>query len=128
MKFVWLTAALWLAVLVSSTAGGDVAAAPPTLTCDVGPIEKTYGGSKWLVYSCDDGRSVVIISAPGSPAMPFAFRFLARGDAYLLQSQGSGDREFTAKAFGELKGLSAQDVATLVKLTMIVTKKRSFED
>lgn len=123
MKLVSLTVAFSLAILLSVTARGDDNAPQATLICDVGPIEKTYGKTQWLVYSCDDGRSVVILSAPGSPAMPFVFRFLARGDAYLLQSQGTGNREFTAAAFGELKGLSAQDVAALVKLTRFGTKQ-----
>jgi hypothetical protein len=42
---------------------------------------------------------------------------MANGDAYLLQSQGTGNRKYTAAAFGELKQMSVQDVAALVKLT-----------
>ena len=45
----------------------------PKLNCFAGPLEKTFGDTKWLVYACDDSRSLAIVSAPGSPAMPFYF-------------------------------------------------------
>lgn len=117
MKFGSLAAALCLALMICAPAHGDETGRESTLICSVGPIEKTYGKTKWLIYSCDDRRSVVMVSAPGSPANPFVFRFLARGNAYVLQSQGTGNREHTAAAFAELKEMSGQDIATLVKLT-----------
>ena len=36
------------------------------LKCDIGPIVKAYGSTQWLVYSCHDGKSVVILSAPAA--------------------------------------------------------------
>ena len=118
LKRALLVIALFLPMLVTMTARGDEPAANQTLICDVGPIEKTYGMTKWLVYSCNDGRSVVIASAPDSPANPFVFRFLARGNTYLLQSAGTGDRKFTTAAFGELKQMTGQDIAALIALTI----------
>jgi hypothetical protein len=50
------------------------------------------------------------------------FRFLARGNGYVLQSQGTGDRRYTTAAFDELKQMSAQDIATLVELTQAWAK------
>ena len=117
MKLESLALALCLTVLASVTVRGEDAAQTAPLMCGVGPIEQSYGMTKWHVYSCDDGRSVVIVSAPESPASPFVFRFMASGDAYLLQSQGTGNRKYTAAAYGELKQMSVQDVAALVKLT-----------
>lgn len=109
-------------MLVTVTARADEPATNQTLICDVGPVERTYGMTKWLVYSCSDGRSVVIASAPDSPANPFVFRFLARGNTYLLQSVGTGDRKFTTAAFGELKQMTGQDIAALIALTMAQAK------
>ena len=117
MKLESLALALCLTMLVSVPARGDDAATSEPLLCSVGPVEQTYGNTKWRVYSCDDERSVVIVSAPDSPASPFVFRFMAQGEAYLLQSRGTGKREFTAAAFGELKQMSPQDIAALVRLT-----------
>ena len=45
------------------------------------------------------------------------FRFRAREHGYVLQSQGTGDREFTGAAFGELKVMSVEEVQALINLT-----------
>jgi hypothetical protein len=45
---------------------GTVGAAP--LQCDIGPITKSFGSVPWLVYSCADGKSLVVVSTPGSQA------------------------------------------------------------
>jgi hypothetical protein len=47
---------------------GAVADESSPLKCNIGPITKIYGASKWLVYSCDDNRSLVIVSTPDSVA------------------------------------------------------------
>lgn len=105
------------ALLLSFSAVGNDGADPKPMTCGAGPVERTYADTKWLVFSCDDGLSVVIVAAPGSPANPFVFRFLARGNAYVLQSRGSGDRAFTTPAYGELSQMTGTDIAELVRLT-----------
>jgi hypothetical protein len=109
--------ALCTAMLLSVCARADDSAEPAPMTCGAGPVERTYAETKWLVFSCDDGLSVVIVAAPGSPANPFVFRFLARGNAYVLQSRGSGDRAFTTPAYGELSQMTGTDIAELVRLT-----------
>ena len=118
-----LAAAISLAVIVSGPARGDEAVSGAPLKCVVGPLEKTYGKTQWLVYSCDDARSVVIVAAPLSPARPFVFRFLAQKNGYLLQSKGTGDKAYTAAAFGELKIMSMDDIEALVKLTKTSTRQ-----
>jgi hypothetical protein len=119
MKRLSLAVVLLLASLPFVTARGEEAAPKPTMSCEFGPVEKTYGKTSWLVYTCDDGQSVLIVSAPGSTAAPFMFRFSARGDGYVLQSQGTGDKEFTTAAFGQLKVMSVQDIEALIKLTKV---------
>lgn len=116
-KLVWLAIALGLPILGATPAHGDETAPASKLVCNIGPIEKVFGKTNWLVYSCNDERSIVIATAPGSPASPFVFRFLARENSYVLQSLGTGNREFTTAAFNELKVMSGQDIETLVKLT-----------
>ncbi|MES1196378.1 MAG: hypothetical protein ABUL58_05485, partial [Steroidobacter sp.] len=80
------------------------------LNCDVGPLAKTFGKSSWLVYSCHDDQSLAIVSAPGSPAMPFYF-FLHAGR---LTGEGTGDKSFTNLAYAEIKQLSTQQVKNLI--------------
>ena len=117
MKLGSLAATVCLPFLASVPAHGDETATGSTLVCDVGPIRQTYGETEWLVYSCNDERSVVIASPAGSPAHPFVFRFLSREGAYLLQSVGTGDKKFTTAAFNELKVMSGKDIESLVTLT-----------
>lgn len=123
MKHLSLAAVLLLATLASVTAYGEHAAPKQTLSCEFGPVAKTYGKTSWLVYTCDDEQSVLIVAAPGSSAAPFMFRFSAREDGYVLQSQGTGDKAFTAAAFGELKVMAVQDIEELINLTKAHVKQ-----
>ena len=102
--------------LVLMGASGD------PLQCDVGPINKTYGAAPWLVYSCRDGKSVVIVSAPGSPAMPFYFMFAAEGASYRLVGAGTGSKEVTDRVLVELKALRNEDIVALVRQTQAAAK------
>jgi hypothetical protein len=93
-----------------------VMAAP--LQCDVGPITKVFGSVPWLVYSCDDGKSLVLMSAPGGAAAPFYFMFYPEGRGYHLRGEGTGSKSLTDAALKELQGLSDKDIAGLVGQTM----------
>jgi len=66
-----------LPLLLAVPASGETSPAPQ-LNCNIGPVAKTYGRTQWLVYSCDDDRSVVIVSASGNPATPAYFMFSPR--------------------------------------------------
>lgn len=85
--------------------------------CDVGPLTMNFGNTAWLVYSCSGDRNLVIVSAPGNPAMPFNFVFYPTEDGYRLYGEGMGDRRFTKAAFDDLRTLSEQDVVYLIALT-----------
>lgn len=62
MKLALLAVVLLLATLASVTARGDEAAPKQTLICEFGPVPTTYGATSWLVFSCDDGQSVLIVA------------------------------------------------------------------
>lgn len=101
-------------LLASSLAfGGDV----PTLQCDVGPLNKVYGKSQWLVYSCNDNLSLVFVAAPGSAATPYVFSWLVGARGTHLHGEGSGDRAATDAAFREIRALSYRDIEDLVAQT-----------
>jgi hypothetical protein len=88
---------------------------PPALTCDAGPAKKSYGGNPWLVYACDDGRSAVVVSDQGNPALPFYFIFYVMPDgAIRLYGEGTGAKSATQPAFDELSKLDQAAVAALV--------------
>ena len=118
MKCVLPTLAFWTAVLFSLPAIGEEAISKPLpLKCETGPVAKTYGGAQWLVYSCSDSETVVIVSAPGNPSMPFYFSFSLQKGGYRLSGEGTGRKDATNAAFDELKTLSHQDIAALIEQT-----------
>src|SRR2546427_10752861 len=97
-----LAAALWVVALLPASASSEGQPPSPSLNCNTGPAIKTYGGTKWLVYSCDDNRTVVIVSAPGSTAVPFYFLFSPATTGYRLEGEGTGNKGATDAAFRDL--------------------------
>jgi hypothetical protein len=85
--------------------------------CDVGPLHMTYGKVPWLVYSCTTDKNVVIVSAPGSPAMPFVFCFCMTEGSYRLYGEGTGNKGLTDAAFKDLHQFTAEDIAGLIQQT-----------
>lgn len=105
-----------LLAMTACASTGDTAE-QPVMACDVGPLLKTYGMTGWLVYSCKDARSVVVVAAPKNPAQPFFFILSPQDDGIHLYGEGEGDKKFTGAAFEELQSLTAIDVAKLVTET-----------
>jgi hypothetical protein len=100
---------------VSCAATPQEADRPPALNCEIGPLHKTYGQTAWLVYACDDSRSVVIVSDTGNPAMPFYFFFYVEPDGSMkLHGEGTGKKSATQAAFNDLEKLTLADVSGLV--------------
>ena len=91
-------------------------------SCATGPVEKTYGGSTWLVASCSDGKSLVFVAKEGSKAAPFEFDLTYTGDGYDLAGHGTGDHTATAAAYAELQKLTGNDVRALVAETQKAPK------
>jgi len=87
------------------------------MKCEIGPITKSYGSTPWLVYGCDNAKSVVLVTAPGNPAMPFYFIFHPVDGAYRLEGEGTGDKSATTNAVNELKQLSESDIVALIEET-----------
>lgn len=103
---------LLLATLVWCAAGAATAQ-QVQLTCNVGPVHRTFGGASWIVYGCDDGKSLVVASDAGNPASPFYF-VLAWSDAgYGVSGEGNGNREASAAAFAELRALTRAQIEAL---------------
>lgn len=106
--------ALLLASLEAAAQGPSEA----RITCDRGPFgTKTYGGTAWDLYGCNDNRSIAIVTARGNPGMPFYFLFAERDGQYQLSGEGTGRLEVTRPAYDALRRLSEQDIRALVKET-----------
>jgi hypothetical protein len=87
-------------------------------SCAAGPVEKSYGGSVWLVASCSDGKSLVFVAKEGSKAAPFEFDMIYTGDGYDLTGKGLGDRKATDAAYAELSKITGPQVHALVQETL----------
>lgn len=106
---------LFIAAATGGCASSLAAEPPPSkpMTCEAGPATKTFGNGPWLIYACDDGQSVVVVSGPGNPAFPFYFMFSASAGEYRLVGEGTGSKQASGVALAQLKSLSAPEVAAL---------------
>lgn len=111
----WVKFKYWLLIIATMPLVA-AAAAPPQ--CDVGPVRKVFGAVPWLVYSCNDATSLVLMSAPGSPASPFYFIFSLEGGSYRLRGEGTGSKTATDAALKDLEALSAGDIQALRRETI----------
>jgi hypothetical protein len=119
-RFAW-AAALLAAVLPAIVLPDAVAQGPsqPKLVCDRGPFStKTFGGTQWQIYGCTDNRSVAIVTAPGSPAIPFYFLLAWIDGVYTVSGEGTGRRDLTAKAYNDIIKLTRPQIDALVKETL----------
>lgn len=113
---------LLLSVVNISFASAPEPKAPAKeLSCIIGPAIKTFGGSQWNVYGCNDGRSVAVVSAAGSKAAPFYFFFAWGSDGMELNGEGNGNKQATDAAFEELKPLTDADIALLYQEANSIT-------
>jgi hypothetical protein len=101
-------------------AAGSAAAGKTELHCATGPITRTYGGTKWLVHSCTDSKSLVFTAAQGNPAAPFEFDLTFTGRGYDLDGKGRGKRAATDAAYADLQKLKAAEIHALIKATQSV--------
>ena len=114
----------WAAALLSTLTIGlaDARAqgpSQPRLLCERGPIStKTFGGTQWQIYGCNDSRSVAIVTAPGSPAIPFYFLLAWVNGVYTVSGEGTGRRDLTAKAYNDIIKLTPPQIDALVKETL----------
>src|ERR1700722_10672551 len=71
---------------------------------------------KRIILTCValvDGKSLVVISTPGSPAAPFYFSFSPENGGYHLRGEGTGSKKVTDAALEDLKRLSDDNVRAL---------------
>ncbi|MBB3170029.1 hypothetical protein [Simiduia aestuariiviva] len=85
------------------------------MECKIGPLDMEFGGNKWLVYACSDGKSIVAVSAPGNPAMPFFFSVAPKNGSYTVAGEGNGDKTASKSAYEALLKLEKRDIEEIIK-------------
>jgi hypothetical protein len=117
-------AALGIFLTITTLFSSAFSAEQSSGKCDIGPLNKTYGKVPWLVYSCTTDKNVVLVSAPGSPAMPFVFCFCMKDGSYRLYGEGTGNKEVTDAALSELQRLAEPDITELVRQTKQIQEQK----
>jgi hypothetical protein len=107
--------AIAVGILLATTA----AEAAPELRCETGPVSKMLGGTDWLVYSCDDRRSMLVVSADKNPARPFYFLLTPLANSYHVAGEGNGNKQASDAAGDELSRMTAADFAKLLAATTV---------
>ena len=92
------------------------------MDCRVGPLIKTFGGSKWVVNSCSDGRTVVLMAMNDSPAFPCFIKMEPSTEGYNIDGRGKGDKQATNAAMDELAALSVADIHGMIDETKQLQK------
>lgn len=93
------------------------ATSAPPMKCETGPIRRTFGGTQWIVYSCNDHASMVVVSAPGNPASPFVFFLKPIGGSYTVSGEGNGDKNASDAAGDALAKMTPVEFADLLATT-----------
>jgi hypothetical protein len=94
------------------------------MDCTVGPVIKTFGGSKWVVNSCSDGRTVILMATNDSPAFPSFIKIAPSTEGYSINGRGKGDRQATNAAMDELGALSVADIHAMIDETKQIKKPK----
>jgi hypothetical protein len=129
MNYYKSSLALLFAMTISSAFGTE----QPSQECNVGPLSKTFGEARWLVYSCNNEKAegaamLVLVSAPGSPATPFVFFYYIKDGGYRLYGEGTGNKEATDAALRELQQLSEREITKLILQTRQVQSQQNKPD
>jgi hypothetical protein len=82
--------------------------------CAIGPQERTFGQTTWLLYGCDGATAAALVSAKGNPAAPFYFFIFRDGGGYRIYGEGVGDKNASDAAMRDLKSLPGEALARLV--------------
>lgn len=93
------------------------------MSCATGPITKTFGGTSWLVRSCDN-IALLVLAEPGNPAFPFYFLMYpseTEKGRFVIEGEGTGDKQASAAALADIRKLSEADIAVLI----VETKRQS---
>ena len=113
---------LAFSMTIASSHALPAAPSKQPLNCDVGPLEKTIAGSTWLLYSCGDGSTLILITPAGSKSFPFVFSLYRTETGYRLSGEGTGPKVATDPVAEVLSALSPQNIAILIDQTKAVKK------
>jgi hypothetical protein len=112
----WISTLVLLFTVSSAVSAAEIPIeGNATKSCTVGPSEKFFGKTKWLLYGCNDGVTAVIVSAEANPASPFYFMVFREADSYRIYGEGTGSKSASDAALKDLQALSGKALGNLVR-------------
>ena len=111
-RLVIVTMCAWSTLIAEEPDEGFVA-------CNIGPVVRVFGGNEWNIFSCTAPDQLVVVSAPGNPAMPFYFVLYIEDGERRLSGEGNGSKEASAAAYEDLQLIakSEERIAALIAET-----------
>jgi hypothetical protein len=100
------------------------AQAEKPLDCSTGPVSKDFGGTTWLVRSCD-GIALHVLAESANPAFPFYFLVYpseTEKGRFVIEGEGTGNKQASAAALADIRQLSQTDIAALIAETKLQKK------
>ena len=115
--------AICLLMLTDGGANAQIPAKPSPMKCETGPASRRFGGANWSIYSCDDKRSMVVVTSEGNPAAPFYFLLTPKAGGYAVNGEGTGDKRASDAAGDDISRLTPTELANLLAATKTVQRK-----
>ena len=107
-----------IALLLGGAAPAEDVGVPQariSLDCNIGPVERSFGGSNWTVYACSDGATLVIASSADNPARPFYFVLTQKDGHYDVRGEGTGSKAASDAAGDDIRKLGDTGIRDLLK-------------
>ncbi len=106
--------ALPILIGAAQTSATETPEKPDPLQCDRGPTSRTFGEVPWLVYACDDGATLVVVTGP-TPTRQLSFVFILspKNGSYALHGEGNGDQNLTRPAYEALSAMTPDALRAL---------------
>ena len=101
-------------IALSAPAMAQDAPEPVRLICETGPLYRFFGGHSWIVYSCNDQASMIVMAPPETPAGNSYLVLKADVAGYEIFAEADGEREITDAAREELAEMSMGQLARLL--------------
>jgi hypothetical protein len=96
-----------------AAAGGTAPTLHSQTNCGIGPVEKSYAGTPWLVYGCNDGHSIEMAGASGSRVEGFFITFQWNNGAYRPEMSNRGGSDRLTEAYPAFRAVSAFSVSDI---------------
>jgi len=100
----------------SSAAFAETPSEKSAITCDRGPIYRSFGGTWWFVYACTDNESLGLVALPYNPACPYHFVISkAKDGRYTVNGFGNDAEKTLPGVKKELGELTAAELESLIE-------------